>query len=338
MSEEELLSVPGQFPFLLECAFAVLEQIRREVETARNSPNGERETGGVLFGIHEPGRIRIVASKRLSCEHALGPGFVLSAEDEKRLAQLITAPATASELNGLQALGWYHSHIRSRIFLSERDQQIHSRYFPAPYQIALVIHPRSDRPARAGIFFREASGEMRTEASYEEFAIEAPPPAVPERKQPVVSELAPSHRRTPSPAKPEPHREAICPKCGSTHLRRSRRTGSIERFRQVFGFYPYRCHECLPRSLLKTSSGLLASARSRRRRRPEERKRALQRTRREILLWGGGVFGFLAILYYIVRDTGPKTGLEIALPVRQARHFQCLPACYIYCGYSAFFW
>ena len=47
-------------------------------------------------------------------------------------------------------------------------------------------------------------------------------------------------------------------------------------------------------------------ARSSPRKRPEERKRARQRTRREMLLWGGGIFGFLAILYYIVRDTGPK--------------------------------
>jgi type II secretory pathway component PulM len=57
---------------------------------------------------------------------------------------------------------------------------------------------------------------------------------------------------------------------------------------------------------VKTSSGPFELARSSRRRRPEERKRARQRTRREILLWGGGVFGFLAILYYLIRDTGPK--------------------------------
>jgi hypothetical protein len=25
-----------------------------------------------------------------------------------------------------------------------------------------------------------------------------------------------------------------------------------------------------------------------------------------MLLWGGGILGFLAILYYVIRDTGPK--------------------------------
>ena len=315
ISEERWRTGPGtnlkawripQCPLLMECSSAVLEQIRREVEAGRNLVRAERETGGVLFGIHEPGRICILACKALQCEHAMGPGFVLSEKDEKRLAQLISAPATDPELNGLEALGWYHSHIRSRIFLSERDLQIHSRYFAAPFQVALVIRPGSERPVRAGFFFHEPSGEMRTESSYEEFTIEIPPPAAPELKPAVVSKQAPSHRRTPSRVKPEQQTETLCPKCGSKHLRRSRRTGPIERFREFFGFYPYRCHECLSRSFLKTSSDLLERARSSPRKRPEERRRARERTRREMLLWGGGIFGFLAILYYLIRDTGPK--------------------------------
>ena len=67
----------------------------------------------------------------------------------------------------------------------------------------------------------------------------------------------------------------------------------------------YRCHECLFRSLLKRSD-LLDAIRPTSRKRPEERRRAWLRTRREILLWGGGIIGFLMILYYLIRDTGPK--------------------------------
>ena len=315
MSGEGLAGVPGsdfrawrvpQCPFPMECSCAVLEQTRREVEQARNSYREAREAGGVLFGIRAREGIRILAARLLQCEHALGPGFVLSQKDEKRLAQLIAAHATDPELHGLEALGWYHSHLRSRIFLSERDLQIHSRYFDAPFQVALVIRRESERPARAGFFFREASGEMRTESSYEEFLIEAPPPAAPQLKPPVVSKPAPSHRRTPPPAQPQAQRrEAICPRCGSKHLRRSRRTGLIELVCAFFGFYPYRCHECLSRPFLKTSN-LLELVRSSPRKRPEERRRALERTRREFFLWGGGILGFLAILYYLIRDTGPK--------------------------------
>ena len=293
---------PPACPFAVETCSAVLDQVRREAEAGFHEPRGEHEIGGVLFGVSEPNCIRIVASRPLMCEHAMGPGFVLSEKDGKRLAQLISAPGTDLELNGLQALGWYHSHVRSRIFLSERDLQIHSRYFAAPHQVALVIHPGSEGRDRAGFFFREPSGEMRTESSYEEFILEARPPAAPELGQGLVSTQASSHRRTSAP-----RREAICPRCGSKHVRPSRRTGPIERLRGVFGFYPYRCHECLSRSFLKTSSDLLERARSRSQGRPEERRRARRRTRREILLWGGGVLGFLAILYFVIRDTGPRS-------------------------------
>jgi proteasome lid subunit RPN8/RPN11 len=295
-----------QCPFPMECSAAVLDQIRREVERGRNLPSGGRETGGVLFGIEEPGRIRILACKPLQCEHAMGAGFVLSVNDEQRLEQLISAPATDPELNGLQSLGWYHSHIRGTISLSERDLQIHTRYFPAAFQIALVLRPRSEGPTGAGFFFREPDGAIRAESSYEEFTIETPAPAAPEQTRAVVSERTPSHRRRSSHAKPEQQREAICPRCGGKHLRRSHTRGPIERLREVFGYYPYRCHECLSRFFLKTSSDLLTRARSGPRRRPEERRRARERTRREVLLWGGGVFGFLAILYYLIRDTEPK--------------------------------
>lgn len=294
-----------QCPFLIECSPAVLEQVRREVEQAYKSHRGKLETGGVLFGIHQPERIQILAAKPLECEHSMGPGFVLSGKDEQRLAQLVVAPATDPELKDMVALGWYHSHISSGIFLSERDLQIHSRYFDAPFQIALVIRRESERPARAGFFFRESSGEIHAEASYQEFTIETPQAEGPGLRPPVVSRPAPSHRRRPSRAKPQPQREAICPKCGSKHLRRSHRTGLIEQFGGVFGFYPYRCHECLSRSFLKTSN-LLERLQSIPRKRPEERRRVRERTRREVLLWGGGILGFMAILYYLVRDTGAK--------------------------------
>ena len=297
----------AECPFVIECAPAVLLQIRREVEAGQNLPGSRREVGGVLFGIQEPGSIRILACRPLPSEHAMGPGFVLSQKDEHDLARLISAPATVPELSALQALGWYHSHIRSRIFLSGRDLQVHSRYFGAPFQIAMVVRAESDRPLRAGFFFREPSGEMRSESAYEEFPIEAPPAPGLEPQMPAASRAAPSDKRTHSRAKPEHQEtEVSCPRCGSTLLRRSRRAGPIERLRGIFGAYPYRCQECLSRSFLKTDPDLLERARSSRRKRPEERKRAWQRTRRDFLLWGGGIIGFLAILYYLIRDTGPK--------------------------------
>jgi proteasome lid subunit RPN8/RPN11 len=295
-------SIP-QCPFSIEYEPALLGEIRSEVERARNSPHGGHEVGGVLFGIQEPDCVRILAHRPLHCEHAMGFGFVLGERDEERLAQLILVPATDPQMSGLRAIGWYHSHLRSRIFLSELDRQIHTRHFGGPYNLALVIRPSSNGPVRAAFFFREASGEMRTDSCYEEFTIENPATEGEKQQASCCEEngLLPAS----TTSKVKSHHQNICPRCGSKHIRRSRRTGLLERFRGLLGFFPYRCHECLSRSFVKTAD-LLERPRTRSRKRPEEKRRSRVRTRRELLLWGGGILGFVAILCYLIRDSSSR--------------------------------
>lgn len=50
----------------------------------------------------------------------------------------------ASEYPDDQMVGWYHSHPRFGIFLSEYDQFIHNNFFPAPHHIAYVVDPVDD--------------------------------------------------------------------------------------------------------------------------------------------------------------------------------------------------
>jgi hypothetical protein len=88
-----------------------------------------------------------------------------------------------------QPIGWYHSHTRSEIFLSSADQEIHHRFFPEPWQVALVLKPHTFEPTRAGFFFREQNGSIHSEASYQEFRLEAMPlraTAAPNGKSPAV--------------------------------------------------------------------------------------------------------------------------------------------------------
>ncbi len=264
----------------------MFDRIRREVEANLNSTRGEREAGGILYGRNEPNGIHILDCRPLPCEHAMGPGFVLSERDEKRLAEMLAAPETDPELNGLTALGWYHSHVHSRIFLSERDLQIHNRYFPAPFQVALVLRPRTEGSTRAGFFFREAAGGIRADASYQEFTLKSPAPE--------LSAPRPIPKATPQTVEP------VCPTCGGKRIRRSHRS-LIERVWGLSGVYPYRCEECLSRSLHRRTRGL-----PHRGKRPEQKKRAWLRTRRELFLYSGGIIGFLLFLFYMIRDTGPK--------------------------------
>jgi proteasome lid subunit RPN8/RPN11 len=167
----------------------VLDDIRLAVVDAFFSlPRGGAEIGGVLLGKREGDLISIGGYEALDCEHAMGPSFTLSPRDQTRLAEIV-AKANRNPRER-QPVGWYHSHTRSEIFLSETDQDIHKRFFPEPWQLALVLKPHTFEPTRGGFFFREADGSFRGAASYQEFILD-----------PLPMRPAPSPR---APASPPP--------------------------------------------------------------------------------------------------------------------------------------
>jgi proteasome lid subunit RPN8/RPN11 len=166
-------SVP-ECPFTIESSARVLDDIRLAVTDAFFSlPRGGAEIGGILLGNFDHGRLVISDYAALDCEHAYGPSFVLSPPDEARLRDLQSSYVNVP--GGLRPVGWYHSHTRSEILLSDADLQIHRRFFPEPWQVALVMKPHTFQPARIGFFFREADGSVHANASYREDTLEALP-------------------------------------------------------------------------------------------------------------------------------------------------------------------
>jgi proteasome lid subunit RPN8/RPN11 len=160
-----------QCDFTIEYSLRVIDDIRLAVVDAFFSlPRGGAEIGGILLGRNEGKRVTITEYVPLDCEHATGPSFVLSPKDHARLADLLAS--ARGNPDGTQPVGWYHSHTRSDIHLSTADLQIHRRYFPEPWQVALVLKPHTFQPSRAGFFFREADDSIRATASYQEFVLE----------------------------------------------------------------------------------------------------------------------------------------------------------------------
>jgi proteasome lid subunit RPN8/RPN11 len=161
-------------PYTVEYSSRTLDDIRLAVVDAFFSlPRGGAEIGGILLGCFRDGRLGILDYRPLDCEHAMGPSFMLSERDHARLAELLADAARGAPER--QPVGWYHSHTRSEIFLSEADREIHLRYFPEPWQTALVLRPHAFHPPRAAFFFRNADGALSGEASDGEFVLEVLP-------------------------------------------------------------------------------------------------------------------------------------------------------------------
>lgn len=156
---QEYESCAGPDNTIVEYANGVLDEIRiRAAEGYQRMRHGGVEVGGVLFGNRTDGVLRILAVRPIECDHARGPRFVLSTRDEAGLAEMLASHADDSALAGLEPVGYYHSHTREEICLSEADMKIFNRFFPLPWQVALVVRPANLAPTRAGLFLRDANG------------------------------------------------------------------------------------------------------------------------------------------------------------------------------------
>ena len=177
-----------------------MEEVRAAVTHGYFSlARGGLEVGGLLLGRRDGGTLHIAASRPILCQHAYGPTFTLSDSDLAGLAKLLEASSREPELKGLVPVGWYHSHTRGDLELSDRDLEVHNRWFPEAWQVALVLRPDRMRPTRAAFYVRDAQGRPRQEP---EFVVE--PLAVMRRTIPATPTVPRVEPRQEAPAPPEP--------------------------------------------------------------------------------------------------------------------------------------
>jgi len=209
----ETWSVP-EHSLHIEYSAAVLDEIRTAaVEGYHRVPHGGVETGGVLFGTHQRNVVRILAYLPVECAYTRGPSFLLSEAEEEALPDKIRTWHDGQQIEGLEPVGWYRTHNRSEILLAETDLSFFNRFFPEPWQIALIVRPAAFAPTRAGFFFRESGGAIRTQSSYREFVL-APLRTVvtaDERRQPVESAHSTPDAAVPSPVAAPPTVEPPAP-------------------------------------------------------------------------------------------------------------------------------
>jgi proteasome lid subunit RPN8/RPN11 len=191
-TDSEILtwSVP-ECPFTVACSARTLDDIRLVITDAFFSlARGGLEIGGILLGGFDGKRLSVLEYAQLECEHAYGPSFTVSPNDRARLRQLLGS--VPEDHPGLQVVGWYHSHTRSGIHLSEEDLDLYHRYFPESWQVAMVMKPHTFDPARIGFFFRGADGTVYAKESYKELTLEPLPIRQIPTEAPPRTKLRPS--------------------------------------------------------------------------------------------------------------------------------------------------
>jgi proteasome lid subunit RPN8/RPN11 len=188
----------------VEYSLTVLSEIAAAARDALlEAPKGDLEIGGVLFGEHEAGSIRILTWRPIDCEHTEGPSLRLLARDRVELACLLELARRTEDLKDLQPVGWFVSHPRAGVRLSPSDLEIFNGFFPYPWQVTLALQPVAEGRARAGFFVREAGGSLKSDSSYREFEIEPLALPAPAETVPIFSWAGTSQRFEP-PAERKP--------------------------------------------------------------------------------------------------------------------------------------
>jgi proteasome lid subunit RPN8/RPN11 len=189
-----------EFPGAIEYPLEVMDEIRAfACDELLQLSHGGREVGGVVFGTRREDLVRILTWRPIACEYTQGQSLLLSSNDRMNLAVQLELARQNSDLKDLRPLGWFVSHMQDSVSLSASDLEIYNGFFPAAWQVALVICPKGGGSAQAGFFVREADNKLQAEASYHCFDLKPLQPLQPSQpttdaRRVTLPELETEHR------------------------------------------------------------------------------------------------------------------------------------------------
>lgn len=128
-------------------------------EGYRRIPHGGLEVGGLLYGSVEDGVLTLVAQQPIECEHSRGPSFALSESDVNRLREQIRQPFHENEAD-LPVAGWFVSHCRGEMALTQQEVDLFAELFPAPHCVTLLVKPEKLKATQYGFLARAQNGTL----------------------------------------------------------------------------------------------------------------------------------------------------------------------------------
>jgi proteasome lid subunit RPN8/RPN11 len=143
----------------IEYSRDAMEQIRRRArEGLMAAPRVGMGVGGLLIGVREEMRVRLLDSIEIPCSHSAGPSFNLTADEKRECRAMIEEAGGAGVSGKVGVIGWYCSKTRTDPTLSEADRQFYSEMFPGPFPIALIVRPSVADSMTAAFFSRDQNG------------------------------------------------------------------------------------------------------------------------------------------------------------------------------------
>lgn len=134
-------------------------------EGYRKIPHGGIEVAGLLFGTIAQDSVRIEAFREIDCEHASGPSLSFSERDLAELQKQISSSASDRDLKNLSPIGWFLARTRSPLELTEAEANQFNRFFPAPFQLTVLVKPERFQPTRFGFLVRTKDGRTPSDAT-----------------------------------------------------------------------------------------------------------------------------------------------------------------------------
>jgi len=177
--------VTYSLPLFHEIDFAVNEGYRK-------IPHGGIEEGGLLFGKIDENGTRIEAFRLIGCEHASGPSLVLSERDLEMLTAQLADAGADSELAGLEPVGWFLSHTRGPLVLTDREAELCERYFARQGTLTVLAKPERFQPTRFGFLVRGKDGSLPRDATQTAVILPLPGRNARAANGPIASIPAPS--------------------------------------------------------------------------------------------------------------------------------------------------
>ena len=160
---------PDAKPIQIRVDFDVIDRMSAEVMRGFGSvPKRGAEVGGILLGEVEKSGGKLLAHIHdfviIPCDYRRGPSYQLTDSDTSLFSETVHK-VTQKAGSGWGPLGYFRSHTRDGMGLTDDDLQLFSNFFPDPHSVMLLVRPFATKVSQAGFFFEE-NGQIRSDATY----------------------------------------------------------------------------------------------------------------------------------------------------------------------------